>query len=72
MNATFVYNGMIPRTTPTVDIANTIRKKIAEQQSQFNSGMNDKDPDNIELVEYCYTDAEPNCKFVYAKWKIKD
>ncbi len=48
-----------------------ISKKIANQQTQFNTGLGDDDPENIDVIEFAYVDAEPDCRIVYARWRIK-
>lgn len=71
MKQTFFFIGTLPKGIPTENVASEIPNKIAEQQAQFKTGMGDDKPENIEIVEYAYNAAEPNCWLVYAKWRIK-
>lgn len=71
MKHTFVFIGILAKNIPPEDIQLEIPNKIAAQQAQFNTGMGDNDPNNIEVLEFAYNEAEPNCWFVFAKWKIK-
>ena len=56
---------------PENEIKSLIPNRISSQQSQFNNGTGDNNPDNIEVIEYSYNSAEPNCWLVFAKWKLK-
>jgi hypothetical protein len=71
MKHTFFFIGTLSKSIPAENVASQIPSKIAEQQSQFKTGLGDDKPENIEIVEYAYSSAEPNCWLVYAKWKIK-
>jgi hypothetical protein len=71
MKLTFVFIGTLSKDVPEVDIQSEIPKKIALQQAQFKNGTGDDDHNNIEVVEFSYNEAKPNCWFVFAKWKIK-
>lgn len=44
---------------------------IAEQQRMFYNGTGDDNPENLEVFDIAYVDAEPNCWLVYAKWHLK-
>lgn len=71
MKQTFVFIGTLSRDISKDNIQAEIPKKIAAQQAQFNTGMGDNDPNNIEVVVFSYNEAEPNCWLVFARWKIK-
>lgn len=71
MKQTFVFIGTLSKDIPAEKIQLEIPNKIATQQAQFNTGMGDNDPNNIDVVDYAYSEAEPNCWFVFARWKIK-
>ncbi len=71
MKQTFFFIGIMQKSVSIENIESEIPKKIAEQQTPFKTGMGDDDPNNIEIIEYAYMAAEPNCWFVYAKWRIK-
>jgi hypothetical protein len=71
MNQTFFFIGTISRDVPENEIENEIKTKISTQQAQFNTGLGGDNPENLEIIEYAYTNAEPNCRIIYAKWKIK-
>lgn len=71
MNSTFNFIGIISKDVTSTDIVSEIPIQIAYQQSQFKTGLGDDDPANIEVIEFAYVDAQPNCWLVHAKWKIK-
>jgi hypothetical protein len=71
MDTFFVFNGIVSKDTPAEKIQSLIPIKIAEQQSQFKNNTGDNDPANIVILEFAYMQAEPNCWFVFAKWKVK-
>ena len=71
MEHTFVYIGKLDRDIDLEQIVELIKRNIATQQGQFNTGLGDDNPDNIGIVDYAYVEAEPNCYMVNAKWKIK-
>ena len=71
MEHIFAYIGKLDRNIDLGQIVELIKQNIATQQSQFNTGQGDDKPENIEIVDYAYVEAEPNCYMVNAKWKIK-
>lgn len=71
MKPTFVFIGTLSKDIPEKDIQSEIPNKIASQQAQYNTGLGDDDPKNIDVVECAYNEAEPNCWLVFARWKIK-
>lgn len=71
MKHTFVFIGTISKDIPLEKIQSETLIKISAQQAQFNNGTGDNDPNNIEIVEHAYTNAEPNCFLVFARWKLK-
>lgn len=71
MKQTFVFIGTISKDVPSGKIKSKIPHLISAQQAQFETGMGDDDPNNIEIVDYAYNEAEPNCWLVFARWKIK-
>ena len=71
MEHTFAYIGKLHRDIDLGQIVELIKQNISKQQSQFNTGLGDDNPEKIEIVDYAYVEAEPNCYMVNAKWKIK-
>ncbi len=71
MEHTFAYIGKLARNIDLGQIIELIKQNIANQQSQLKTGQGDDKPENIEIVDYAYVEAEPNCYMVYAIWKIK-
>lgn len=67
MNATFVYTGKLNRNIDITKIEILLKEAIANQQKQFQPGVT---AGNIEIVDYAYVEAEPNCLFVFANWKL--
>jgi hypothetical protein len=61
MKQTFVFIGTLPKSIPAENIVSEIPKKIPEQQAQYNTGLEGDKPENIEIIEYAYNAAEPNC-----------
>lgn len=71
MKHIFTFIGKISKDITPEKIQAELTLKISAQQAQFNNGTGDNDPNNIEIIEHAYTNAEPNCFLVFAKWKLK-
>lgn len=71
MKHTYVFIGTLSKDIPVGKFQEEIANKIALQQTQFNNGTGDNDPANIEVTEFAYTNAEPNCWLIFARWRVK-
>ena len=71
MEHTFIFSGKFDRNINLADIENLLKVEIANQQKQFETGQGYDDPKNISIVDYAYTEAEPNCYMIFAKWRIQ-
>ena len=70
MSHFFVFTGKLPRATQEAQIPIEIRQAIATEQTQFTPDIAN-DPKQINVVDYAFTEANPNCWMVYAKWQMK-
>jgi hypothetical protein len=68
---TSVYSfiGKLGRNLSPTDIQAAIPELIAQQQAGIGSEYGNT-KETVEVIDYAYTEAEPNCWLVFARWKI--
>lgn len=71
MKDIYTFVGKMASTNNMDEIKSLLPTLIANQNKAFDHKNGDDNPDKIEIVDFAYTKAMPNCYIVFANWSLR-